>query len=271
MNPFTLHPRRLLSTAGLLLALLSLASQTLPAQRMYFFGALGRQPIAGWLDRDTNHVSGWYFHTNEARQIRIEGDIGSDGYFQLEETMNPGGRAAFLGSVMKGTWMGMWKAGPGETSAPFSFEEFRNPPTELSCAYHCSARIRDYELGTLYSWTLTLSINRGRVRKFLSVQGSRMLTGEEQQCSMSMDDMRQRPSRTGILLVVGDGESKEDSVPACSIRILANKEFVWVRFEDAPDAGHDCRNIGETMYCSPRAFWNDLLIDRRTGKCRPVN
>lgn len=68
-----------------------------------------------------------------------------------------------------------------------------------------------------------------------------------------------------------EAESDEagDEEQRCTIRILGDGDILWIRFGES--GGSDiCRNTGSAMFCSPRAFWNDLFVDRRTQKCKAL-
>jgi len=40
---------------------------------------------------------------------------------------------------------------------------------------------------------------------------------------------------------------------------------------DTTEGEHnDCRGGDDAMYCSPRSFWTDMIVDRKSRTCRPV-
>jgi hypothetical protein len=51
--------------------------------------------------------------------------------------------------------------------------------------------------------------------------------------------------------------------PHCTIRILAAGDFLFIRTGDTTEDGNECRAAADTMFCSPRSFWTDLIIDRK--------
>lgn len=84
-----------------------------------------------------------------------------------------------------------------------------------------------------------------------------------------MNDLKQVTSEAGILLQAKGDESGNDE-PECAIRILKEGDLIWIRFEDGAEEGNNCRGISSTMFCAPRAFWNDLIYDGRTQKLKGV-
>jgi len=56
----------------------------------------------------------------------------------------------------------------------------------------------------------------------------------------------------------------------CSIRIFKAGDYLVLRTGDPSQKGDDCRGAGSEMFCSPRAFWLDLVVNRQTQLCRQV-
>lgn len=243
---------------ALLAAALLSACPPLSADTVYAFGAVGDFPVAASLEREGEDLSGWYFYLSQGREILLRGKLGPDGLFRLEETDNDTMTGVFEGGVKQGRWAGLWRKNGTAAPLPFSFEENRDPPATLTGRFHCAATERDKKYHYTYQRNLALVIKQGVVRKFDAGQASISDDGDEQRCALGLGDLEQAKSEAGVLLKAGDGEE-------CAVRILGGKNTVWVQFGGP---GNDCRGTGDTMFCSPRAFWHDMVLDRRTNQCK---
>lgn len=130
----------------------------------------------------------------------------------------------------------------------------------------CTARKTDRRFGYRYRYDVTLSVRDGRVRRFNLSQRATSKDSDDQGCAIGLDDLTQEPGEGGIVLRTGEGDAK----PRCTIRITAEGRQIRVRIGDSAEEGNDCRGGDNVMYCSPRSFWADVVIDRKTSACRPV-
>jgi hypothetical protein len=267
-NP--IPPSRRIAFVALIVTLLFILTSPMKAQRVYCFGHIGNERVAAWFDQEHDTLSGWYFRVSQPREVRVEGDMTRDGTVRLAESFDPRAKGMFTGKSAQGVWTGTWKRDSGSAELPFRFDEYHDPLSTLTCSYRCAYRRVDGEMGYVYRWNLVLSVAAGRVRALSIVESARNLQGEEHQCSISLDALRQVPSADGILLRLAEDDAPDDSIPSCGVRILATKDLLWLRFEDTPGAASDCRGTNSTMYCAPRAFWTDIIVDRKTGKCKAI-
>lgn len=129
----------------------------------------------------------------------------------------------------------------------------------------CTARKTDRRFGYRYRYDVTLSVREGRVRRFKLSQQATSKDGDEQGCSIGLDDLEQAAGDGAIVL-----RTNGDAKPRCTIRITAEGRQIRIRIGDAAEEGNDCRGGDNVMYCSPRAFWAEVIIDRKTSACRPV-
>jgi hypothetical protein len=67
-------------------------------------------------------------------------------------------------------------------------------------------------------------------------------------------------------LVLGTNKHLERT----AVQSLMEEDTLWIRFGDSSEEANDCRGVASTMFCSPRTFWNDVILDRRTQKCRAL-
>jgi Tfp pilus assembly protein PilX len=56
----------------------------------------------------------------------------------------------------------------------------------------------------------------------------------------------------------------------CTVRIIASGDYLYVQMGDTTDTNNDCRSAADTMYCSPRSFWTDMVVERKTQICKSV-
>jgi len=239
------------------------------AERVYLFGTIGDFPVAAALDREEGTVSGWYFYQSRAKLIRLEGKIGRDGAFRMDERTDARKTGAFEGTVKQGRWAGMWRKVPGAPPLAFSLEENRDRLAGLKGEYRCELSERVARPGYTYRWNLSLALAGGAVKRLGSTQGSYWDNRDEQTCSMDLKDLKQTATEAGILLSYKDNNPGEEG-GRCTVRIVGGGDLLWVRFGDSSEGGNDCRSAGANMLCSSRAFWNDIVLDRRTQKCKAL-
>lgn len=261
--------RRIKILHCLLLAAITLAPSTLFADTLYLFGRIGNLPIAASLERDGGDLSGWYFYDSKAREIQVSGKIDKGGSFLMDESDNGKKTGVFKGSVSQGHWTGTWQKPDGGIPLQLSLEENHDALKNLKGAFKCAIQERRAQYGYTYKWALSMSVADGNVKKFQSTQGSYVDNKEDQICSMDISDLKQAKSETGILLGTSQAGSGSDN-KKCTIRIVGDADTLWVVFGDSSEEGNDCRSTSDTMYCSPRAFWNDIVIDRHMQRCRAV-
>jgi hypothetical protein len=252
-----------------IVAVLFLMCQPLLADTIYLFGKIGDFPIGAFLERDEENLTGWYFYHSRARQIRLEGNIDRHGTFRMEETAGGQKTGIFEGSVKQGRWTGTWRKTIGAAALLFALEENRNQMKNSTGIYDCAAQERDAQHHYTYRWKLKLAMTDGVAKELEATQGSYGDDKNEETCSIDMKDLKQIESAVGILLQAKNDDSEEEA-KKCTVRISGDADHLWIRFGDSSEEGNDCRRVGSTMFCSPRAFWNDILLDRRTQKCKAL-
>lgn len=130
----------------------------------------------------------------------------------------------------------------------------------------CTARKTDRRFGYRYRYDVTLSVRAGQVRRLALSQQATSKDGDDQGCAIGLDDLKQETGDGAIVLRDAEGNTK----PRCTIRITTEGQQIRIRIGDAAEEGNDCRDGDNVMYCSPRSFWADVIIDRKTSACRPV-
>jgi hypothetical protein len=284
-----MHTLKTICILPLTIFILLSSCRPLLAETIYFFGKIGNVPVGGHLERVETVISGWYFYYSNAKMIRLEGKIDPQGSFQIEESVDYKKTGIFKGNVHQGKWTGTWQKPAGGASLPFLLQENRDLLKNLKGEYRCAAQERDAKFHYTYKWELTLNIVDGVVKKFESTQGSYGDNKDEQICFIDLKDLEQVPSEAGILLQVKGEETQAEEAKStdskadvaesdeagdeeqrCTIRILGDGDVLWIVFGDKSGDSNICRNTGSAMFCSPRAFWNDLLVDRKTQKCKAL-
>jgi len=254
---------------SLIVAIGLFIAQPLLAETIHLFGKIGDFPIGASLDRDEEELTGWYFYQSRAKKIRLEGNIDRQGTFRMEESSGGEKTGIFEGSVRQGRWTGAWRKAVGAAPLPFALEENRTLLQNVTGRYDCTAKERDAQHHYTYQWKLKLALADGVVKELAADQGAYGDDRDEQTCSIRLKDLKQVVSTVGILLQARHVDSEEEA-RKCTVRILGDTDSLWVRFGDSSEEGNDCRGTGSTMFCSPRAFWNDVIVDRRTQKCRAL-
>ena len=234
----------------------------LSANTIYLFGKVGNFPVGASLEQDNEKVTGWYFYHSQAKMIRLEGRLDSGGKFHIEETADNKTTGIFEGNKKNSCWTGTWRKTAASDPLQFYLDENRKQTKNLTCTCDCLAKERVAEFGYTYRWKLKVIISDGIVKDFHAVQGAYWDTGGEQTCNIDLRDLKQDMSDAGILLRTRDA--------SCRVRIIGDADTLWIVFGEISENGKDCRQAGDTMFCGPRAFWNDILFDRHTQKCKAI-
>lgn len=256
-----------------LLVLLGLAAAPAAAAEMlYLLGKIGEHKVAASLERQGEHLSGWYFYASQAREIRLEGTLDDQGVFSLEESSDGKVTGLLAGQARQGRWSGTWRRTAQAAPLTLNLEENRQQLARLSGDFSCQARRREARFGYTFHWQLNLALQDGQVKRLAADQGSRGDYGEVQTCSLTMKELEQVPSPNGLLLRVKEpaGEDEKRATKGCYLRLVGDEDLLWLIIGEGSGQGGDCRSLSSMMLCSPRAFWNDLVLDRHTQKCRPL-
>ena len=247
---------RLLAAASLLLPL-----SAATAQSLYLTGRIGTAPVLVTVDRSGADLSGWYFYSRYGRQIRLEGKLDAKGNFRFDEFQDKDNSktGVFEGTVKGADWTGTWHKPDGGGALPLALTENRDTLASLTAKLNCSTSFTDRQFGFTYTHDIKLTIAKGTVKAF-DMSRTAKGGGDEQSCSIALSDLEQKPAKTGILLHA-DSDTPDGS---CDIRLVRAGDYLYV------EVGADCRGTSDTMFCSPRAFWTDLIVDRAAKVCRQV-
>jgi len=259
--------RNFLWSAPLLaFALPSLAS----AHPLYLSGTIGNAPVLLMIERSDEALSGWYLYLRQGKQIRLEGKVAADGAFTLDEFSGPASQKTgrFDGRIANGTWSGSWRKPDQPATLPLRLSESADTLGGLSGRFTCATKKVDREFGYTYRHTLNLQVSRGAVKTFDVKRGETGSHGEDQACIVALSDVKQEKSDAGILL--RSNGSGAETGPRCTIRVIGAGDYLYVQMGDWTESGNDCRGDDAAMYCSPRSFWADMIVNRKTRACVSV-
>lgn len=255
---------------GRLLAAAILLCGSATAQPIQLYGTIGNLPVFLDLSRNGDTVSGWYFYLKAAKQIRLEGRLDHNGFFQLEEyTASSNTRTgSFTGRSKDGHWSGTWRNAKARSPHDISFDVLRSKLEDVNGRYECSTKRSDPQFGYTYTHSLSLSLADGRVKGLSMARKERSDDGDVQSCRIAMGRLKQLPSPVGVLLRAKADRAKAEQ--HCTIRMYRAGDYLIIRTGNPGQAGDDCRGAGDEMFCSPRSFWADLVVNRKTQMCRSV-
>jgi len=240
------------------------------AEPIQLSGTIGALPVFLDLSHTGDTISGWYFYMKVGKELRLGGKLDHNGFFQLEEyTAGSNTRTgSFSGRVQNGHWSGTWRNAAGRKPLAVELGEVRGRLAELNGRFKCSYRHRDAQFGYTYTHRIDLALAKGRVARLSLFRSEKGDGGEDQNCQIDLGDLKQARAETGILLRArGD---RADGEQHCTIRILPAGDYLVIKTGDPGQNGDDCRAAGDAMFCSPRSFWADLIVNRNTQTCRSV-
>jgi hypothetical protein len=242
------------------------------AQPTLLSGTIGKAPVVLSLTNDNGRLSGWYFYLRVGKEIRLEGTLKTDGAFTLEEFPLDAPKqqktGVFAGTVAQGRWTGVWHKPEGGSEVNVDLSENHSTLANSNIDLQCAATKTDKRFGYTYRYTLALALANGAMRKFSIAQQSTSKSGEDHGCMIDLGDLKPVRSDVGFLLQTDD--LAEDKTPRCTIRLVEAGNYLFVQIGDVTTEHNDCRGGEEVAYCSPRQFWADIIVDRKSSTCQPV-
>ncbi len=241
------------------------------AQPALLSGTVGKAPVLLTLTNDNGRLYGWYIYLRVGKGIRLEGTLNAAGRFTLDEFPldDPGKKTGvFAGTVAQGRWTGMWRKPEGGSDLAVDLNENHATLADSNINLQCAATRTDKRFGNISKYALTLGVTNGAIRKLSLAQNTTSKSGGDQGCMIGLDDLKPVKSDVGLLLQTDD--LAEDKTPRCTIRFIDVGDYLYVQIGDATAGHNDCRGGEEVAYCSPRQFWADMIVDRKSSTCRPV-
>ncbi|GAA0558755.1 hypothetical protein [Rhizomicrobium electricum] len=252
-----------------LLAAAVLFAAAATAQPILLSGTIGKAPVFLDLDRTGDTVSGWYFYLKVGKQIRLDGKLDPNGLFDIQEyTASTNSRTgSFKGHIKNGRWTGTWTDAAKKKSYAVTFAEVRGTLKDADGRLVCAVRTHD-EYGNRSHQSLDLTLKGGRVKGLTMALTEKPDGGDQQGCHLDLADLKQVPTGAGILLKAR--KDRPSGEHHCTVRLFAAGDYLVARVGDTSQANDDCRGAGATMFCSPRAFWLGLAVNRKTQVCKQV-
>jgi hypothetical protein len=240
------------------------------AQPILLTGTIGKAPVFLELDRTGDTVSGWYFYLKVGKQIRLDGKLDPNGLFDIQEyTASTNTRTgAFKGRVKNGHWTGTWTSAARKTSLAIAFDDVRGALKDADGRLACSVRSRDTAFGSRSKQSIDLTLKSGRVKALTLSLDEKTEGGDRQSCRLGLSDLKQLPAKVGVLLKARS--DRPGGEHHCTVRLLAAGDYLVARIGDSSQENDDCRGAGNTQFCSPRAFWLGLVVNRNSQTCRQV-
>jgi hypothetical protein len=241
------------------------------AQPALLSGTIGKAQVMLSLTNDNGRLYGWYVYLRVGKGIRLEGTLNAGGAFTLDEFPldDPKKKTGvFAGTVVQGHWTGGWRKPEGGSEANVDLSENHATLADSTIDLQCAATRTDKRFGNVSKYTLALGLANGAIRKLSLAQQITSKSGGDQACMIGLDDLKPVKSDVGLLLQTGD--VAEDKTPRCTIRLIEVGNYVYVQIGDAAAGRNDCRGGEEVAYCSPRQSWADMIVDRKSSTCQPV-
>ena len=257
-------------------AIMFAAPMVASAQPALLSGTIGKAPVMLSLTNDNGRLYGWYLYLRVGKGIRLEGTLNAGGAFTLDEFPldDPKKKTGvFAGTVVQGHWTGIWRKPEGGSEANVDISENHATLTDATIDLQCAATRTEKRFGNISKYTLGLGLANGAVRKLSLAQQTTSKSGGDKSgadlgCTIGLDDLKPAKSDVGLLLQTDD--LAEDKTPRCTIRLIEVGNYVYVQIGDAAAGHNDCRGGEEVAYCSPRQFWADMIVDRKSSTCQPV-
>jgi hypothetical protein len=233
------------------------------AQPLVFFGEIGTAPVFVSLDREGDKLSGYYFYLRQGKTIRLDGAVDRAG-FALDEFsfVNNDKTGSFAGKTGAGAWSGTWRSPDGRRLG-FSLRPDRNRLADLDGRLQCKASevIGEFR----YTQSLDLSAAKGRMTRF-SFSNRARSRYDKNDCAIAMSDLKQTASPSGLVLRAKEDDPADTSASAlhCSLRLMGGGDDLVILVSG-------CQGAGQTMFCSSRGGWSDLVVDRKTRACKAID
>jgi hypothetical protein len=241
------------------------------AQPVLLSGTIGKAPVMLSLTNENGRLYGWYLYLRVGKGIRLEGTVNAGGTFTLDEFPldDPKKKTGvFAGTVAQGRWTGSWRRPEGGSEVNIDLSESHSTLADPNIDLQCAATRTDKQFGNVSKYTFNLALANGAVRKLSLAQHTTSKSGGDQGCMIDLGDLKPIRSDVGLLLQTDD--LAEDKTPRCTIRFVEVGNYLYVQIGDAAAGHNDCRGGEEVAYCSPRQFWADMIVDRKSSTCQPV-
>lgn len=216
----------------------------------------GRYPIQMLLKRDVKDIKGYMFYESAASYIYLDGTMTSEGVATIKETdeMRKKVTGVFEGKLSEGGFSGTWSSPDGKKRMPFKLTAIPGTAAAFSGQYRCEIKEENF------SQTLDLKVDHGKVVNFTIISG---MGPHWHTCDLGLENLTQERGKSYILLLSG-GKFQSESIKLYGdlkerIRIKETQNSIAVQL------------FGSWRFaCGLNAFMEDVLIYRKTGKCKSL-
>jgi hypothetical protein len=215
----------------------------------------GRYPIQMLLKRDGKDIKGYMFYESAATYISLRGTVTPKDLATVNEMDGKGKiTGVFEGKLSEGSFTGTWSSPDKKKRMPFKLTTVSIEAAAFSGQYRCEIKEENF------SQTLELKVDHGTVEKFTIISG---LGPHWHTCDLGLENLTQQPGRSYILLLpdgkfqsesnklYGDGKERisvKETQNTISVQLFGSWRFA----------------------CGLNAFMADVLINKKTGKCKAV-
>jgi len=263
-----MFPRRAILVTPLLVAALVVCATAVADESHYLFGEIGKLPVFAFAQRNGSEISGWWVDLRHGTTKLFEGRAEGVDAFHFGDANGAKASGLFEGRIQRGQWTGEWRDANSRSPLPFTLREEGGAPAALEGSYDCSTRRTDKQFGYAYTHSLSLRIANGAVRALVVARNVTGPNGDDQSCSIALTSLKPAETDAGLLLKTEDAAGEG---PRCTVRILGDDKFLYVKMGGLEGAADDdCRATSDEMFCSPRAFWADMIVNRATKRCLSV-
>jgi hypothetical protein len=214
-----------------------------------------RYPIQMLLKRDSQDIKGYMFYESAAKYISLRGTVNPKDLATVNE-MDEKGKitGTYEGQLSKGSFIGTWSSPDKKKRMPFKLTAVLIEAAAFSGQYRCEIKEENF------SQTLELKVGRGKVEKFTIISG---LGPHWHTCDLDLENLTQERGKPYILLLP-DGKFQSESNKLYGdqkerIRVKETQNTIAVQL------------FGSwRLACGLNAFIADVLINKKTGKCKAL-
>lgn len=215
----------------------------------------GRYPIQMLLKREGKSIKGYMFYESAAAYISLQGTVAPEGVVTVQEVDEKGKiTGVFEGKLSEEGFSGTWSSPDRKKRMPFRLNAVSSEAAAFSVQYRCEIKEKNF------SQTLELKVDHGKVVNFTIMSG---VGPHWHTCDLGLENLTQEPGRSYILLLPGgkfQAESKKlygDRKERIRVKETQNTMVVQL--------------FGSWRFaCGLNGFMEDVLISKKTGKCKAL-
>ncbi|MEK6698495.1 MAG: hypothetical protein AABZ10_05555 [Nitrospirota bacterium] len=216
----------------------------------------GRYPIQMLLKLEGKSFKGYMFYESTAKYIFLQGTVTPKGLATVKEVdeMSKKVTGVFEGQLGEAGFSGTWSSPDGKKRVPFKLTAIPGTAAAFSGQYRCEIKEENF------FQTVELKVDHGKVEKFTIISG---LGPHWHTCDLGLENLTQERGKPYILLLP-DGRFQSESNKLYGdqrerIRVKETQNTIAVQF------------FGSwRLACGLNALMADVLINKKTGKCKAL-